>query len=430
MSVWDATSVIITKRDDQPLPDDAIRWFIDAYTNGEVADEQAAALCMAIFLNGLDDRELSTWTEAMIDSGQRVDLEARSGGVSTRPVVDKHSTGGVGDKISLILCPLMAACGAAMPQVAGPGLGHTGGTIDKMAAIPGWRPDLSPDRLATAMTEIGAVITGASADLAPADAKLYALRDVTGTVASIPLIASSIMSKKIASGTTALVLDVKVGQGAFMTELDQARELAQTMVGIGRRAGVDTVALLTRMDQPLGRAVGNTLEVDETLDVLRGAGPEDVRQVTLALAREMADLVGLDTDPEAVLDSGRAAAVFEDMVRFQGGDLTRELPRAPLHHAVTAPASGYVANLDALAVGRAAVRLGVGRLRKEDTIDYGAGIECLAKVGTRVEAGQPVLLLHASEEARFAVAGELLADAITIADTPPEVPDVIIERVG
>ena len=425
MSIWDATSVIIAKRDKQPLPDEAIAWFIDAYTKGEVADEQAAAMCMAIFLNGLADVELSAWTTAMIDSGSRIQL-ADVG----KPTVDKHSTGGVGDKISLILCPLMAACGAAMPQVAGPGLGHTGGTIDKMAAIPHWRSELSSQRLSQAMAEIGAVITSASADLAPADAKLYGLRDVTGTVASIPLIASSIMSKKIASGTTALVLDVKVGRGAFMTTVDHARQLAETMVGIGQRAGVKTVALLTRMDQPLGRAVGNTLEVDESIDVLLGAGPPDIQALTLALAAEMADLVGLNVDPTDVLASGRAMSVFERMVAFQGGDLDLARPRARSHHVVRAAASGFVAELDALAVGLAAMRLGAGRARKEDSISYGAGIECLAKVGEPVEVGQPILLLHADDEARFLVATELLDGAITISVEQPEVPDVVIERVA
>lgn len=427
MSRWDATSVIIAKRDGEALPDDAIAWFIDAYTRGEVADEQAAALCMAVFLNGLDGRELSRWTEAMIDSGRRFELPA---GPGQRPLVDKHSTGGVGDKISLILCPLLAACGAAVPQVSGRGLGHTGGTLDKMASIPGWRPDLGAERLVEALDQVGAVITSASAELAPADAKLYALRDITGTVASIPLIASSIMSKKIASGTTALVLDVKVGRGAFMTEVGAARELAETMVGIGHRAGVKTVALLTRMDEPLGRAVGNSLEVDESIDVLRGAGPDDVARVTLALAREMLALTGLDADPAQVLASGRAMESFEAMVVFQGGDLAADRPRASHHQVVRAPASGFVQHLDALAVGQAAVRLGAGRARKEDPVDHGAGIECLAKVGDRVEEGQPVLLLHAEHAARFAAADPVLEGAITVGPDQPPAADPIIERVG
>ncbi|MGI9613885.1 MAG: thymidine phosphorylase, partial [Acidimicrobiales bacterium] len=376
---WDATSVIIAKRDGQRLPDGAIRWFIDGYTRGVVADEQAAALCMAIYLNGLDDNELAVWTDAMIESGTRVDL-----GALNRPTVDKHSTGGVGDKISLILCPLMAACGAAMPQVAGRGLGHTGGTLDKMASIPGWRAELTAAELRRAMEDVGAVISAASDDLAPADRKLYALRDVTGTVASIPLIASSIMSKKIASGTSSLVLDVKVGRGAFMTDVDDARRLAETMVGIGAAAGIETVALLTRMDWPLGRMVGNTLEVEESIEVLNGGGPADVRAVTLALAEEMATIAGLDVDVASVLDSGAAAEAFDSMVRFQGGDPAAPRQAAAHKYTIEARVDGYVTDLDALAVGQAAVRLGAGRARKEDSISPGAGIECVAKPGDPV----------------------------------------------
>ena len=421
---WDATSVIIAKRDGHQLPSEAIRWFIDAYTTGAVADEQAAALCMAIFLNGLDGDELAVWTEAMIDSGTRVDLSSVA-----RPTVDKHSTGGVGDKISLILCPLVAACGAAMPQVSGRGLGHTGGTLDKMAAIPGWQPHLDHEQLRRALHEVGAVITAASDDLAPADRKLYALRDVTGTVASIPLIASSIMSKKIASGTSALVLDVKVGAGAFMTNVDDARELAETMVGIGTDAGIDTVALLTRMDWPLGRMVGNALEVDESIEVLAGGGPADLRAVTLALADEMVALAGLDVDPAEVLDRGDAADVFEAMVRFQGGDLDAPRAVAPHRHTVEATADGYVTDLDALAVGQAAVRLGAGRARKEDTISPGAGIECVAKPGERVESGDPILVLHTDDQATIGPACDRLADAITIGPEPPPIPDPVIDTI-
>jgi thymidine phosphorylase len=422
---WDATSVIIAKRDGAVLPPDAISWFIGAYTRGEVADEQAAALCMAVYLNGLDPSELAAWTRAMIDSGTRVVLDGLD-----RPTVDKHSTGGVGDKISLILCPLVAACGAAVPQVSGRGLGHSGGTLDKMASIPGWQPDLPPERLHQALREVGAVITAASADLAPADRKLYELRDVTGTVASIPLIASSIMSKKIASGTSALVLDVKVGRGAFMTTLDRARVLAETMVGIGNASGVDTVALLTRMDHPLGRAVGNTLEVDESIETLNGAGPGDVRRVTLALAAEMLQLAGIEADPAAALDRGAAADVWDRMVRFQGGDPVAERPRARHQHLVPAAAAGYVTDLDALAVGQAAMRLGAGRVRKEDRIAYGAGIECLAKPGEQVAEGEPVLRLHTDDEALIRPAEEILAAAVSIGPEPPDLPDVVIERIA
>jgi thymidine phosphorylase len=417
--------VIIAKRDGEKLPPDAIRWFIDSYTRGSIADEQAAALCMAIYLNGLDGDELSVWTTAMIDSGETVDL-----GAVRRPTVDKHSTGGVGDKISLILCPLMAACGAAMPQVSGRGLGHTGGTLDKMASIPGWEAELTPDRFQLALEKIGAVITAASDNLAPADRKLYALRDVTGTVASIPLIASSIMSKKIASGTSSLVLDVKVGRGAFMTELSDARELAETMVGIGTAAGIETVALLTRMDWPLGRMVGNSLEVDESVEVLAGGGPADVRAVTLALASEMVTIAGLEVDPAAVLDSGAAAKAFDAMVRFQGGDLAAPRATAGHHHTIRATTDGYVTDIDALTVGQAAVRLGAGRARKEDTISNGAGIECAAKPGDPVVAGQPVLVLHADDPASITSTIERLTDAITIGPEPPPLPDPIIDRIA
>ncbi|MEM8923566.1 MAG: thymidine phosphorylase [Actinomycetota bacterium] len=429
MDTWDATSIILRKRDGHRLPDDAIAWFIDAYTRGEVADEQAAALCMAVYFQGLDGDELATWTEAMIASGSRVDLSGLA-----RPTVDKHSTGGVGDKISLILSPLVAACGAAVPQVAGPGLGHTGGTIDKMAAIPGWYPRLSHERLREAMATTGCVIVSASATLAPADAKLYALRDVTGTVASIPLIASSIMSKKIASGTSALVLDVKVGRGAFMTDVDDARRLAETMVGIGRSAGVATVALLTRMDQPLGRAVGNSLEVDESIAVLRGSAtdahrPADVIEVTVALATEMLALAGLDADPAAVLDSGAAHPLFEEMVAVQGGDLSADRPVAATTEVVRAARSGHVQRLDAMAVGLAAMRLGAGRARKEDEIDPAVGIDCLAKEGDPVEEGQPVLAVHGNDPGRIAVAVELLASAVDIGAEPPPPAPVVIERI-
>ncbi|MGF1596597.1 MAG: thymidine phosphorylase [Acidimicrobiales bacterium] len=425
MATWDAVSVIALKRDGRTLPAEAIDWFIDRYTADEVADEQAAALCMAVYLNGLDGDELAAWTAAMIASGDRTDLSSVG-----RPTVDKHSTGGVGDKVSLILCPLLAACGAAVPQVSGRGLGHTGGTLDKMAAIPGWRPELSPERLRRALDEVGAVITAAGDRLAPADRKLYALRDVTATVASIPLIVSSIMSKKIASGTSSLVLDVKVGRGAFMTDLDDARTLARTMVDIGNDAGVATVALLTRMDQPLGRAVGNTLEVDESIEVLDGGGPDDLRTVTLALAAEMATLAGLDVDVAAVLDSGAAADAFERMVAFQGGDLAAERPRAPHQRTVDAPTDGWVTDLDALAVGLAAVRLGAGRARKEDDVDPGAGIECLAKPGEAVTAGQPVLRLHAGHQSRFGPALELLERAVVVGPDPVEQPAVVIERIA
>lgn len=421
---WDAQSLIITKRDGGILPDEAIDWFIDGYTKGEIPDYQTSAMLMAIFLNGLSGQELARWTNAMIDSGHRFDL-----GGFDRPIVDKHSTGGVGDKVSLILCPLVAACGAVVPQVAGRGLGHTGGTLDKLETIPGWTPFIDPDRFKEILHDVKAIIAAANDDLAPADRKLYALRDVTGTVASIPLIASSIMSKKIASGTEALVLDVKVGKGAFMREQDDARLLAETMVDIGNRSGVKTVALLTGMDRPLGRAVGNTLEVDESIELLRGGGPQDLIDVVVGLAAEMLELVGLDADPGAVLASCAAEPVWQKMVEAQGGDLSAPRVRAKHQQEITALETGFMAGLDALAVGVASMRLGAGRAKKEDNIDAGAGIECLVKPGEATTAGQPILRLHTDRPETFSIAEELLADAVTYSTAAPDLSPLIVERV-
>ena len=430
MATWDATSVIILKRDGHVLPDDAIRWFIDAYTDGTIGDEQASALAMAVFLNGLTTHELSVWTEAMIDTGERVDHSSLG-----RITVDKHSTGGVGDKVSLVLCPLVAACSdrLAVPQLGGRGLGHTGGTIDKMEAIPGWRPEMSAEAMRGALLDAGAVIASASSNIAPADKKLYALRDTTGTVASIPLIASSIMSKKIAGGTQHLVLDVKVGKGAFMTNLDDARELAKTMVEIGKASGVNTVALLTRMDQPLGSAIGNTNEVDESTAILRGA-PFDERsadlvEITVALAEEMLSMAGIDADPRSVLEQGGALDTWNAMVRAQGGD--PEAPRPTAEHSQTfdAPSDGYVTDIDALALGQASMRLGAGRARKEDSLSMGAGIEILKKPGAAVKTGEPILRLMADDPNRFSGALELLETAITVGNDPGEILPPVIERV-
>jgi thymidine phosphorylase len=422
---WDAQSLIITKRDGGVIPDEAIDWFINGYTDGRIPDYQVSAMLMAIFHNGLTGPELTRWTSAMINTGSRFDLSGFE-----LPTVDKHSTGGVGDKVSLILCPLVAACGAVMPQVAGRGLGHTGGTLDKLEAIPGWSPHVERSRYTEILNDVGAIIAAAGDDLAPADRKLYALRDVTGTVASIPLIASSIMSKKIASGTQALVLDIKVGKGAFMRDVDQARELAETMVDIGGRSGVKTVALLTGMDVPLGRLVGNTLEVDESIEVLQGGGPADLIEVTVALAREMLTLVGIDVDPAEVLASGRVESVWERMVEAQGGDLSAPRKRAAHHHEITAEADGWMAELDALAVGVASMRLGAGRATKDEDVDFGAGIECLAKPGEPVTAGQAVLRLHSDRPETFEVATELLAGAMAFSDSAPEMAPLIIDRVG
>ncbi len=424
----DAVSLITAKRDGHRLSDDDIRWLFDAYATGEVADEQMSALLMAIFFRGLDRGELRTWTAAMIASGDRLDLSSL-----TRPTVDKHSTGGVGDKVSLILAPLVASCGAAVPQLSGRGLGHTGGTLDKLESIPGFRAALSPEETVAVLATAGCVICAAGSGLAPADRRLYALRDVTGTVESIPLISSSIMSKKIAEGTGALVLDVKVGTGAFMKSLDRARELAQTMVALGEEHQVRTRALLTRMDTPLGRAVGNAVEVEESVAALRDEGPEDLMEVTLALAAHMLDLTGIDADPAAAIADGRALAAYRTMIRAQGGDPDAPLPQAAhVTTALPAPATGWLTRLDALAVGTAAWRLGAGRARKEDAVSAAAGIICLAKPGDYVRAGQPLLELRADDEDRFAAAlAALAAQAAEVSEhEPPPPAPAVIEVIG
>ncbi|HET7328087.1 MAG TPA: thymidine phosphorylase [Nocardioidaceae bacterium] len=423
----DAVEVIATKRDGHELSDAQIDWAIDAYTRDVVADEQMSALAMAILLRGMSRREVSRWTAAMIASGERLSFSSLS-----RPTADKHSTGGVGDKITLPLAPLVASCGIAVPQLSGRGLGHTGGTLDKLEAIPGWQAALSNDQMLSQLEAVGAVICAAGSGLAPADKKLYALRDVTGTVESIPLIASSIMSKKIAEGTGALVLDVKVGSGAFMKSLDDARELAETMVALGADAGVATVALLTGMSTPLGRTAGNALEVRESLEVLSGGGPPDVVELTVALAREMLAAAGADdVDPADRLADGTAMDVWRAMISAQGGDPVAELPRARETHVLTAEADGVLTALDAMAVGLAAWRLGAGRARKEDPVQAGAGVEMHAKPGDSVTAGQPLLTLHTDDAARFERALGPLADGIEIAPagTPFSRSAVILDRV-
>ncbi len=405
-----AVDVIRAKRDHHELTTDQINWTIDAYTRGVIADEQMSALAMAILLNGMNSREIVEWTTAMINSGERMDFSDL-----TQPTVDKHSTGGVGDKITLPLAPLVAACGAAVPQLSGRGLGHTGGTLDKMESISGWRADLSNADMHRILQDVGAVICAAGPGLAPADKKLYALRDVTGTVEAIPLIASSIMSKKIAEGAQGLVLDVKTGNGAFMWDPEKARELARTMVNLGKDAGVQTTALITAMDVPLGYAIGNALEVQESIDVLRGGGPSDVRELTLTLAREMLTLVGIDTDPAEKLDSGAAYDLWQRMVAAQGGDNSAPLPVAKFSHTVTAAESGTITTMNALAVGIAAWRLGAGRARKEDQVSFGAGIMLHAKPGDQITAGAPLLTLFTDEEPRFELAQQALDEApITI----------------
>ncbi|MFC5028868.1 thymidine phosphorylase [Streptomyces sp. SID13666] len=406
----DVISVIRTKRDRGRLSDEQIDWVIDAYTRGVVADEQMSALAMAILLNGMDRAEIARWTAAMINSGERMDFSSLP-----RPTSDKHSTGGVGDKITLPLAPLVAACGAAVPQLSGRGLGHTGGTLDKLESIPGWRASLTNAEMLDVLRGTGAVICAAGDGLAPADKKLYALRDVTGTVEAIPLIASSIMSKKIAEGTGSLVLDVKVGTGAFMKTIEDARELASTMVGLGTDHGVRTVALLTDMSTPLGLTAGNALEVRESVEVLAGGGPSDVVELTLALAREMLDAAGLpDADPAKALADGSAMDVWRRMIAAQGGDPDATLPVAREQHVVHASTSGVLEVLDAYAVGIAAWRLGAGRARKEDVVQLGAGVELHAKPGDSVVAGQPLMTLHTDTPEKFAYALDALDGGVLV----------------
>ncbi|WP_328606349.1 thymidine phosphorylase [Amycolatopsis sp. NBC_00345] len=419
-----AVDVIRTKRDGGRLSDEQIDWVVDGYTRGVVAEEQMAALAMAIFLRGMDSGEISRWTGAMIESGSRLSLDV------SRPTVDKHSTGGVGDKITLPLAPLVAACGAAVPQLSGRGLGHTGGTLDKLESIPGWRAALSLDEISAQLDSVGAVVCAATDGLAPADKKLYALRDVTSTVESIPLIASSIMSKKIAEGASGLVLDVKAGSGAFMKTVSDARGLARTLVDIGTAHGVATVALITDMNVPLGRAVGNAVEVAEAVEVLKGGGPADVVSLTVSLAREMLSLAGLSSvDPAAVLASGAAYETWCRMIAAQGGDPSAALPEPSHVHVVKAPSSGVLASLDAYAVGVAAWRLGAGRARKEDPVQASAGILCLAKPGDRVSAGDPLLELHTDTPDAVPSALAALEGAYTVADSAPGVGPIVLETV-
>jgi thymidine phosphorylase len=421
-----AVDIIRTKRDKGVLSDAEIDWVVDAYTRGIVADEQMSALAMAILLNGMTAGEIARWTAAMIASGERLDLSKVG-----RPTVDKHSTGGVGDKITLPLTPLVAACGAAVPQLSGRGLGHTGGTLDKLEAVKNFGTKLSNEEFVEQLRTVGAAICAAGEGLAPADRKLYALRDVTGTVEAIPLIASSIMSKKIAEGTSALVLDVKFGSGAFMRQVADARELARTMVELGKAHGVTTVALLTDMEVPLGRAVGHSVEVEESLEVLAGGGPQDVVALTMALAREMLDAVGLgDVDPLAAIADGRAMDSWRALVRAQGGDPDAPLPFANEIERITAEQDGYVATMDAYAVGVAAWRLGAGRARKEDPVSASAGIILHRKPGAAVRAGDVLMELRAEDAAKLPGALQVARGAVTIAENPPAPRPLILDRIS
>jgi len=416
VEAFSAAEIIAAKRDRHSLTDPQIDWVIEAYTRGAVADEQMSALLMAILLNGMESREISRWTDAMMNSGERMSWSAL-----TRPTVDKHSTGGVGDKITLPLAPLVAACGAAVPQLSGRGLGHTGGTLDKLESIPGWRASLSNEEMLKVLQDCGAVICAAGAGLAPADKKLYALRDVTATVEAIPLIASSIMSKKIAEGTSALVLDVKTGAGAFMSDPEKAKELAHVMVGLGKRAGVKTIALVTAMDIPLGLTAGNALEVRESVEVLAGGGPSDIVELTVLLAREMLETVGItNVDPANMLKNGKAMDVWRQMISAQGGDPDAKLPTAKENLTVTAQSSGTILSMDAMKVGLAAWRLGAGRSRQGEAVQAGAGIEIHAKPGDVVAAGAPLYTLHTDTPAAFARAQESLTNSVTIGDLPKD----------
>ena len=421
----DVVDLIRIKRDGGTLSPEQIDWVIDAYTNGTVADYQMSALAMAILIRGMERDEIARWTSAMIASGERMDFSQLRW-----PTADKHSTGGVGDKITLPLAPLVAVFDVAVPQLSGRGLGHTGGTLDKLEAIPGWRAALSNEEMFEQLNTIGAVICAAGSGLAPADKKLYALRDTTGTVEAIPLIASSIMSKKIAEGTGALVLDVKVGSGAFMKDLDNATRLAETMVDLGKDAGVNTVALLTNMDTPLGLTAGNALEVRESVEVLAGGGPADVVELTVALAREMLAAAGKpDVDPAPALQDGRAMDVWRKMIAAQDGDPDADLPVAEHQHVVSAERDGYISRMDAFGVGVAAWRLGAGRARKEDDVQAVAGVEMHAKPGDKVTAGQPLFTLHTATPERFDRAMESLQGVVDYSDDAPDVAPVILGRV-
>jgi thymidine phosphorylase len=429
---FDAVDVIVTKRDGGRLSSEQIDWVVDAYTRGVVADEQMSSLAMAILQRGMDRDEIVRWTKAMIATGERLDFSGLS-----RPTADKHSTGGVGDKITLPLAPLVAACGVAVPQLSGRGLGHTGGTLDKLESIPGWRASVSNEEMYKQLEEVGAVICAAGSGLAPADKKLYALRDVTGTVECIPLIASSIMSKKIAEGTGVLVLDVKVGSGAFMKDLDMARELARTMVELGTDAGVFTSALLTDMSTPLGRGIGNGLEVTESVEVLAGGGPADVVELTVVLAREMLAGAGVtDVDPAEALKDGRAMDVWRRMIEAQGGDADAPMPVAPHTEEVRAESDGVITRMDALGVGVAAWRLGAGRARKEDPVQASAGVFLHKTLGETVRKGDVIMTLNTETPGRFGRAQEALADAcdgqgaVEISVNGAERGPIVMDRIG
>ena len=420
----DVIEIIQTKRNGGTLDKEQIDWFISNFSNGYIPDEQTAALAMSIYFNGMETDELTNWTKAMVASGVTLDLDSVG-----KYTVDKHSTGGVGDKVSLILVPLIASYGLAVPQLSGRGLGHGGGTLDKMESITGWNASLSEKQMLTQLREIGGIIAAANEDINPADRRLYALRDVTHTVDSIPLIASSIISKKIAEGTESLVLDVKTGSGAFMVDFNDARELAKTMVELGENSGMKTVALITSMETVLGKTAGNALEVSESLEVLEGGGPEDLIEVTLALAKEMLELAHVDADPSEMLASGKPREIFEKMVLAQGGDLSKGLPVAEFKKTIKASATGFLSKLDCRSVGIAAWRLGAGRARKEDPVSPTAGVVCLAKPGDHVKTGESVLELHGDKNDCFDYAIEALEGAIEISEVAPPASPLVLDKI-
>ena len=420
----DVIEIIQTKRNGGTLDKEQIDWFISNFSSGYIPDEQTAALAMSIYFNGMETDELTNWTKAMVASGVTLDLDSVG-----KFTVDKHSTGGVGDKVSLILVPLIASYGLAVPQHSGRGLGHGGGTLDKMESITGWNASLSEKQMLTQLREIGGIIAAANEDINPADRRLYALRDVTHTVDSIPLIASSIISKKIAEGTESLVLDVKTGSGAFMVDFNDARELAETMVELGENSGMKTVALITTMETVLGKTAGNALEVSESLEVLEGGGPEDLIEVTLALAKEMLELAHVDADPSEMLASGKPREIFEKMVLAQGGDLSKGLPVAEFKKTIKASATGFLSKLDCRSVGIAAWRLGAGRARKEDPVSPTAGVVCLAKPGDHVKTGESVLELHGDKNDCFDYAIEALEGAIEISEVAPPASPLVLDKI-
>jgi len=431
-----AYDLIFEKREGGELSDASLRELVAAYTAGELPDYQMAAFLMAVFFRGMEGRELATFTDAMLHSGEVVDLSAVSG-----RKVDKHSTGGVGDKVSLCLAPIVAACGVPVPMVSGRGLGHTGGTLDKLEAIPGFRVDLGIDRYREIVAEHGLCLIGQTETLAPADRRLYALRDVTATVESIPLIASSILSKKLAEGIDALVLDVKVGRGAFMKTRARAEALATTMVELGTRMGKEVVALLTAMDEPLGRTVGNALETLEAIEILRGAGPSDLQEITFALAAQMLVLGRVAGDLEEGEKRARAAAAdgsglerFRRMVEAQGGDPRcvddpTVLPQAAHKIPVPAPRAGAVREIDALSVGTSAMKIGAGRATKESVIDPAVGVVLQKKTGDRVEAGETLAVVHANDTTLGEVCAKAVGDAFELGDESPPDPVRVLARI-